>query len=42
LMEGRAGKPWQDNETRESKFVLIGRNLSEAKLRAEFEACLVS
>jgi G3E family GTPase len=42
LMEGRAGKPWQDNETRESKFVLIGRNLSEAKLRAGFEACLVS
>jgi G3E family GTPase len=42
LMEGRAGKPWQDNETRESKFVLIGRNLGEAKLRAGFEACLVS
>jgi G3E family GTPase len=42
LMEGRAGKPWQDNETRESKFVLIGRKLGEAKLRAGFEACLVS
>jgi G3E family GTPase len=42
LMEGRAGKPWLDSETRESKFVLIGRNLGEASLRAEFEACLAS
>jgi G3E family GTPase len=42
LMEGRAGKRWQDNETRESKFVLIGRNLAEAELRAGFEACLAS
>jgi G3E family GTPase len=42
LMEGRAGKPWLDSETRESKFVLIGRNLGEASLRAGFEACLAS
>jgi G3E family GTPase len=42
LMEGRAGKPWLDGETRESKFVLIGRNLDEAELRAGFEACLAS
>jgi G3E family GTPase len=42
LMEGRAGKPWLDGETRESKFVLIGRNLGEAELRAGFEACLAS
>jgi G3E family GTPase len=40
LMEGRAGKPWRDREARESKFVLIGRNLDEAELRAGFEACL--
>ena len=42
LMEGLPGKPWQDGERRESKFVLIGRDLDEAELRAGFEACLVS
>jgi G3E family GTPase len=42
LMEGLPGKPWQDGERRESKFVLIGRNLDEAELRAGFEACLES
>jgi len=42
LMEGDAGKPWQENETRESKFVLIGRNLDEAELRTGFEACLTA
>jgi G3E family GTPase len=42
LIEGRAGKPWQNGETRESKFVLIGRNLDGADLRAGFEACLTS
>jgi G3E family GTPase len=40
LMEGIAGKPWQEHETRESKFVLIGRNLDEAEFKAGFEACL--
>jgi G3E family GTPase len=40
LMEGSAGKPWRDGETRESKFVLIGRDLDEAQLRAGFDACL--
>ena len=42
LMEGTAGKPWQKHETRESKFVLIGRDLDEAELKAGFEACLAS
>jgi G3E family GTPase len=42
LMEGDAGKLWQENETRESKFVLIGRNLDEAELRTGFEACLTA
>ena len=40
LMEGSAGKPWRDGETRELKFVLIGRDLDEAQLRAGFDACL--
>jgi hypothetical protein len=40
-MEGLPGKPWH-GETRESKFVPIGRDLDEAELRAGFEACLAS
>jgi G3E family GTPase len=39
LMDATVGKPWQQNETRESKFVLIGRDLDEAELRAGFESC---
>ena len=39
LMEGTAGKAWQEHEKRESKFVLIGRGLDEAELRAGFESC---
>jgi G3E family GTPase len=42
LTESDTGKPWQENETRESKFVLIGRNLDEAELRTGFEACLTA
>jgi G3E family GTPase len=42
LMEGDAGKPWQENESRESKFVLIGRNLDESELRTGFETCLTA
>jgi G3E family GTPase len=40
LMEGAPGKPWQAAETRESKFVLIGRGLDEAELKAGFDTCL--
>jgi G3E family GTPase len=42
LMEGTAGKPWLDGDVRESKFVLIGRNLDQASLRAGFDACIAS
>jgi G3E family GTPase len=42
LMEGAPGKPWQAGETRESKFVLIGRGLDEAELKAGFDTCLAS
>lgn len=42
LMEGDTGKPWQIGEKRESKFVLIGRNLNEAELRAGFDACIAA
>ena len=39
LFDGGPGKPWREGEVRNSKFVLIGRNLDEAALRAGFEAC---
>ena len=42
LMDGAPGKPWREGESRESKFVLIGRDLDEAALRAGFEACLAA
>ena len=40
LMDTTAGKLWKDQETRESRFVLIGRNLDTAALKAGFESCL--
>jgi G3E family GTPase len=39
LMEANDGKRWEVGERRESKFVMIGRNLEEDELRAEFAAC---
>ncbi|MFM8533003.1 MAG: CobW family GTP-binding protein [Acidimicrobiia bacterium] len=42
LMDGASGKPWQPGETRESKFVLIGRGLDEAELKAGFDTCLAA
>jgi G3E family GTPase len=40
LMDATVGRPWKDHDTRESRFVLIGRNLDAAALRAGFESCL--
>ncbi|KAF0102741.1 MAG: cobalamin synthesis protein P47K [Rhodospirillaceae bacterium] len=40
LMDATVGKPWKDHEPRESRFVLIGRDLDAAALRAGFESCL--
>jgi G3E family GTPase len=39
LIDGSKGKPWKSEEMRESKFVLIGRNLDEPELRKGFAAC---
>ncbi|MEB3214928.1 MAG: GTP-binding protein [Nostocales cyanobacterium 94392] len=41
LLDGRADRPWKENETRKNELVFIGRNLDEAKLREEFKACVV-
>jgi len=41
LLDGRADRPWKENETRKNELVFIGRNLDEAKLRQEFKACVL-
>jgi G3E family GTPase len=38
LVECDKGRPWGD-EPRSSKLVFIGRNLDQAVLQKEFEAC---
>ncbi|MEA5597220.1 GTP-binding protein [Rivularia sp. UHCC 0363] len=40
LLDGRADRPWKENETRKNQLVFIGRNLDEAKLREDFKACV--
>ena len=40
LMDATVGRPWKDQETRDSRFVLIGRNLDAATLKAGFQSCL--
>ena len=40
LMDVTVGRPWKDHETRESRFVLIGRNLDAAALEEGFGSCL--
>jgi G3E family GTPase len=40
LFEGKPDRPWRDSETRKNELVFIGRNLDEAKLKADFLACL--
>ncbi|MBN9071070.1 MAG: GTP-binding protein [Rhizobiales bacterium] len=39
IIEGDHQRPWKDDEKHESRLVLIGRDLDEAKLRQSFEAC---
>jgi G3E family GTPase len=41
LFEGRRDRPWKSDAERKNELVFIGRNLDEAKLRADFRACLV-
>lgn len=41
LFDGRKDRPWKTNETRKNQLVFIGRNLDEAALKQEFQACLV-
>lgn len=41
LFDGRRDRPWKSEAERKNELVFIGRNLDEAKLRADFRACLV-
>jgi G3E family GTPase len=40
MFDCTAGKPWRPGDVRDSKLVLIGRDLDETELRAGFDACL--
>jgi G3E family GTPase len=42
MLEGDHQRKWKDSEKRESRVVFIGRELPEEKIRAGFEACIVS
>ncbi|GCL39719.1 cobalamin synthesis protein P47K [Sphaerospermopsis reniformis] len=41
IFDGKADRPWKENETRKNELVFIGRNLDEAKLKQDFMACIV-
>ncbi len=41
IFDGRPDRPWKSASERKNELVLIGRDLDEAKLRADFRACLV-
>ena len=40
-LDGRPGRPWQQEETRRNELIFIGRNLDESELRNGFHACLM-
>jgi G3E family GTPase len=39
ILEGDHQRPWKDGEKRETRLVLIGRDLDEERLRRTFDAC---
>ncbi len=39
ILEGDHQRPWKDGEARETRLVLIGRDLDEERLRRTFAAC---
>ena len=40
LIDSTRDRPWREGETPSTQFVIIGRDLDEAALRAGFEACV--
>jgi G3E family GTPase len=41
LFDGTRDRAWKPNEIRKNEMVFIGRNLNEAQLKEDFQACLV-
>lgn len=41
LLDGKADRPWKEEETRKNELVFIGRDLDEAQLKEDFRQCLV-
>ena len=42
LLEGDLQRPWREEERRDSRLVLIGRNLDRAALERDFKGCLAA
>jgi G3E family GTPase len=42
LIDGKPQRPWKPDEKRQSKLVLIGRELDTERLRSEFQACVAA
>jgi G3E family GTPase len=42
LLEGDLQRPWREEERRDSRLVLIGRNLDRAALERDFRGCLAA
>ena len=40
MYEAKPDRFWEPNELRETQLVFIGKNLDEAKIRREIEACV--
>ncbi|MCK5189127.1 MAG: GTP-binding protein [Methylococcales bacterium] len=40
-LEGRPGKPWKKDETRQNELVFIGRNLDQQEFKDGFDACFI-
>ena len=40
ILDGDHQRPWREDESRDSRIVFIGRNLSEDKIRQGFESCI--
>ena len=42
IFNGNFDEPWQKGETRESRFVFIGKNLDHDELKRGFEKCVIT
>ena len=42
LFDGKPDREWRADEQRKNELVFIGRDLDEAKLRADFTRCLAT